>query len=201
MLDDAVAELKKAAQLSGDSPTVIADLARAYAASGKRRETIKLLGDLKKRSNSVYRVVRRSPWSMQLSVIRIKPWTGYKKVTKSALTLGFSCSRASILSVQICFKDLVRRIGLPRCTRKFDYEKEGEEPLTEHCSATTRTHCSSWASVHPLIDNKLAFHPPMAYTASMATPKRVRAWRIGQECNRCRFTLFELPTVLWRSEN
>ena len=54
MLDDAVAELEKAAQLSGDSPTVIADLARAYAASGKRGETIKLLGDLKKRSNSIY---------------------------------------------------------------------------------------------------------------------------------------------------
>ncbi len=52
--DEAVAELQKAAQLSGGSPTVMANLARAYAASGKRSEAIKLLSDLKKRSNSVY---------------------------------------------------------------------------------------------------------------------------------------------------
>jgi tetratricopeptide (TPR) repeat protein len=114
MLDDAVAELEKAAQLSGDSPTVIADLARAYAASGKRGETIKLLGDLKKRSNSIY--LRGSEIAVIYAALgdtdQAINWI--QKVTKSALTLGFSCSRASILSVQIRFKDLVRRIGLPR---------------------------------------------------------------------------------------
>src|SRR5580700_9151220 len=54
MFDDAVAELEKAARLSGGSPPVIANLARAYALSGKRNEAVKLLSDLKKRSSPGY---------------------------------------------------------------------------------------------------------------------------------------------------
>jgi Flp pilus assembly protein TadD len=54
MLDDAVTELEKADQLSGGSPPVIANLARAYALSGKRNEAVKLLSDLKKRSSPAY---------------------------------------------------------------------------------------------------------------------------------------------------
>ena len=54
MYDEAVAELQKAVKLSGDSPTCIANLARAYVASGKRSEAVKLLGDLKKRSHPGY---------------------------------------------------------------------------------------------------------------------------------------------------
>jgi hypothetical protein len=54
VLCEAVAELQKAAQLSGGSPTVMANLARAYVASGKRGEAIKLLSGLKKRSNASY---------------------------------------------------------------------------------------------------------------------------------------------------
>jgi tetratricopeptide (TPR) repeat protein len=50
----AVTELKTAVQLSADSPTCIANLARAYVASGKRNEAEKLLGDLKTRSNAAY---------------------------------------------------------------------------------------------------------------------------------------------------
>jgi hypothetical protein len=41
-------------QLSGGSPTCVANLARAYAASGKRSEAVKLLGDLKSRSSPTY---------------------------------------------------------------------------------------------------------------------------------------------------
>ena len=52
--DEAVAELQKAVKLSGDSPTCIANLARAYIASGRRSEAVKLLGELKKRSNPGY---------------------------------------------------------------------------------------------------------------------------------------------------
>src|SRR6201981_2458411 len=48
MNHEAVAELEKAAQLSRDSPAVMANLARAYVASGKRSEAVKLLSDLKK---------------------------------------------------------------------------------------------------------------------------------------------------------
>ena len=51
MNEEAVVELQKAVQLSGGSPTCIANLARAYVASGKRSEAEKLLSDLKKRSN------------------------------------------------------------------------------------------------------------------------------------------------------
>jgi tetratricopeptide (TPR) repeat protein len=54
MYDEAVAELKTAVQLSAGSPAFIANLARAYVASGKRNEAVKLLGDLKKRSNPGY---------------------------------------------------------------------------------------------------------------------------------------------------
>jgi tetratricopeptide (TPR) repeat protein len=50
MNEEAIAELQKAVQLSGGSPTCIASLARAYAASGKRSEAVKLLSDLKKHS-------------------------------------------------------------------------------------------------------------------------------------------------------
>jgi Flp pilus assembly protein TadD len=51
MNEDAITELQKAVQLSAGSPTCLANLARAYAASGKRSEAVKLLSDLKKRSN------------------------------------------------------------------------------------------------------------------------------------------------------
>jgi tetratricopeptide (TPR) repeat protein len=48
---EAVAELQEAVRLSGGSPICIADLARAYVASGKMNEALKLLNDLKKSSN------------------------------------------------------------------------------------------------------------------------------------------------------
>src|SRR5580658_8546632 len=54
MYEPAIAELEKSVQLSGGSPTCIANLARAYVASGRRNEAVKLLGDLKKRSNPGY---------------------------------------------------------------------------------------------------------------------------------------------------
>ncbi len=54
MYEEAVAELKTAVQLSGGSPAFIANLARADVASGKRNEAVKLLADLKKRSNPGY---------------------------------------------------------------------------------------------------------------------------------------------------
>ncbi len=51
MYEPAIAELEKSVQLSGGRPTSIANLARAYAASGRRSEAEKLLSDLKKRSS------------------------------------------------------------------------------------------------------------------------------------------------------
>lgn len=52
MYDQAIAEQQKAVQLSGDSPTCIANLARAYSLSGKRSEAMKLLNDLKSSSTA-----------------------------------------------------------------------------------------------------------------------------------------------------
>jgi Flp pilus assembly protein TadD len=54
MYDEAVAELQKAVKLSGNSPTCIANLARAYVASGKRAEAVTLLNTLIKRSTTGY---------------------------------------------------------------------------------------------------------------------------------------------------
>jgi TolB-like protein/DNA-binding winged helix-turn-helix (wHTH) protein/Flp pilus assembly protein TadD len=51
---EAVAELKKAVQLSGGSPTCMANLARAYVASGERRGAEELLHDLQNRSTPGY---------------------------------------------------------------------------------------------------------------------------------------------------
>jgi len=51
MYEPAIAELEKSVQLSGGSPACIANLARAYAASGRRSEAEMLLSDLKKRSS------------------------------------------------------------------------------------------------------------------------------------------------------
>jgi tetratricopeptide (TPR) repeat protein len=48
---EAIAEMEKAVQLSSGSPTCIANLARAYVASGRKGEAIKLLNDLKQGSN------------------------------------------------------------------------------------------------------------------------------------------------------
>jgi TolB-like protein/DNA-binding winged helix-turn-helix (wHTH) protein/Flp pilus assembly protein TadD len=115
MLDDAVAELEKATQLSGGSPTIIANLARAYAASGKRSETIKLLSDLKKRSNSIY------SHGSEIAVIyaalgdtdQAMNWLekGYQERFNPGVLLrpGFDSLRSDPR-----FQDLERRIGLPR---------------------------------------------------------------------------------------
>jgi Flp pilus assembly protein TadD len=54
MYDEALAELRKAVQLSPDSPAFIANLARAHVASGRRSEAVKLLSDLKKHSTPNY---------------------------------------------------------------------------------------------------------------------------------------------------
>jgi Flp pilus assembly protein TadD len=43
MNQEAIAELKKGLELSGGSPTITANLARAYVASGKTTEAEKLL--------------------------------------------------------------------------------------------------------------------------------------------------------------
>ncbi len=115
MYGEAVAQLQKAVQLSGGSPTCIANLARAYAASGQRSEAIKLLDSLKKRSNSSY------SYGSEIATIyaslgdsdQAMNWLekAYQERFNPGVLLrsGFDPLRSDAR-----FKDLVRRVGLPR---------------------------------------------------------------------------------------
>ena len=51
MYNEAIAELQKAIEFSGGNPTCTSNLAYAYAVSGRRKEAVKILNELKKRSN------------------------------------------------------------------------------------------------------------------------------------------------------
>jgi tetratricopeptide (TPR) repeat protein len=114
MYEEAVAELQKAVQLSGGSPTFVATLARAYVVSGKRSEAAKLLSDLKKRSNPAYSN------ASEIAVIyasfgdtnQAMNWLeiGYKERFNPSVLLrpGFDPLRSDVR-----FQNLVHRIGLP----------------------------------------------------------------------------------------
>jgi Flp pilus assembly protein TadD len=115
MYDEAVAELRKAVQLSGGSPTCIANLARAFVASGKRSEAVSLLSDLKKRSNPGYS--NASEIAMTYASLgdtnQAMDWLekGYEERFNPGVLLrpGFDSLRSDSR-----FQDLVHRVGLPQ---------------------------------------------------------------------------------------
>jgi tetratricopeptide (TPR) repeat protein len=115
MYSEAVTELQKAVQLSGGSPTCIANLARAYVASGKRNAAIRLLSGLQKRSNPTY------SYGSEIATIyaslgekdQAMNWLekAYEERFNPGVLLrpGFDPLRSDPR-----FEDLVHRIGLPR---------------------------------------------------------------------------------------
>jgi TolB-like protein/DNA-binding winged helix-turn-helix (wHTH) protein/Flp pilus assembly protein TadD len=115
MYDEAIAELQKAVQLSSGGPTCMANLARADAASGKRSEAEKLLGDLKKRSSPGY------SHGSEIAVIytslgdtdQAMNWLekGFEERFNPGVLLrpGFDPLRSDPR-----FQNLVRRIGFPQ---------------------------------------------------------------------------------------
>jgi Flp pilus assembly protein TadD len=114
MLSESVAELTEAVKLSNGSPTCIANLARAYAASGRKSDAETLLSDLKKRSSpgqslaaeiaAIYASLGDADQAMR--------WLerGYEERFNPGVLIrpGFDPLRSDPR-----FEDLVRRVGLP----------------------------------------------------------------------------------------
>jgi len=111
---EAVTELQQAVRLSGESPTCIANLARAYVAAGKRSEAVKLLDDLKRRSSPAH------SYASEIAVIhgslgdtdQAMRWLerGYEERFNPGVLLrpGLDPLRS-----EPRFQELVRRVGLP----------------------------------------------------------------------------------------
>jgi TolB-like protein/DNA-binding winged helix-turn-helix (wHTH) protein/Flp pilus assembly protein TadD len=115
MFGDAILELRKATQLSGNGPSCVANLAHALAASGQEVEAQQLLNDLKNRSSHGY------PLASELAVVYTALGDkddamrslekGYEERFNPGVLLrpGYDSLRADPR-----FKDLQRRIGIPR---------------------------------------------------------------------------------------
>src|SRR5262249_31802462 len=105
--------LQRAVELSGRSPTSIANLARAYAASGRRNEAVLLLDDLKKRANSGYSnapeiaMIYTALGDREQAINWVE--RGYEERFNPGVLLrpGFDPLRSDAR-----FQDLVRRIGV-----------------------------------------------------------------------------------------
>jgi len=112
---EATAELRKAVELSGGSATCTANLARAFALSGKRNEAIQLLDTLKKRSSDTYSnaseiaVVYAALGDVDQAMAWLERGYGERFNPGVLLRPGFDALRADRR-----FQELERRVGLGR---------------------------------------------------------------------------------------
>src|SRR5262249_57440159 len=113
--DEAVAELQEAVKFSESSPTCVANLARAYAVSGRKAEALRLLGDLKRRASPGH------SYASEIAVIYAS--LGDPDQAMTWLEKGFDerfnpgvliRSGWDPLRSDPRFEDLRQRIGLPR---------------------------------------------------------------------------------------
>ena len=117
MLTEAVAELEKAANLSGGSPVFRASLAHAYAVSGRKIEALMLVDDLTALRQTRY----VSSYDMALAVSglgdnqKTLAWLRRAVEERSPRALFMKVEpRLSALRSDPGFQDLVRHLGLPR---------------------------------------------------------------------------------------
>ena len=106
---------EKAVELSGHSPTCMANLARAYVASGSRSRATALLNDLKKRSDpgSSHASEIAAIYASLGDIDQAMNWLekGYTERFNPGVLIrpGFDPLRSDPR-----FQDLERRVGLPR---------------------------------------------------------------------------------------
>ena len=111
MYKEAIAELQKAIELSGGSTTCTSNLAFAYAASGRRKEAVKILSDLKNRS-------KQNASEIALMYVGLdekdQAMTWLKKAYEQRFNPSILLRPAfDPLRSDPRFQNLVRRIGLP----------------------------------------------------------------------------------------
>lgn len=115
MFPQAEMELKEAIRLAGNSPIFVANLARAYAGSKREQEAARLLESLKKRSGP------GSPLVAEIAMVYTA--LGDKDQAMAWLEKGYQERFNPGVLVRPCFdplrsdprfRNLVRRIGLPR---------------------------------------------------------------------------------------
>lgn len=113
--DDAISELLKAVEFSGGNSTCTSNLAYAYAVSGRRNEAIKILDDLKKRSNHGF------PTAPEIALVYVglnendQAIASLERAYKERFNPTILFRPAfDVLRSDPRFQDLERRIGLNR---------------------------------------------------------------------------------------
>jgi len=117
MHNEAIEQFKRAIQLAGDNEIFNANLAYAYAASGRREEALKTVKDLEDRQN------RHSSTDANIALVyvglgdRDQAMMWLDKAYQARFNPSILLRPAfDPLRSDSRFQDLLRRIGLPRVT-------------------------------------------------------------------------------------